>query len=113
MDPKILGNFNSGDCNMWWDDWTEIGSLAIKCPAFMNGNGRSIMVKEIMINGSWDMKKHYNTLPGQIALYIGTTDIGEPNDMDYAVWSDTENGQYMIHEQSTDSKTKLRYGYES
>lgn len=93
-EKHILWKLNSGECSFWWDNWTEKGPLVQICPDYTTRNNAKAEVKDFMIDNRWNMKKLYNTLPSQVALYISSIEVGNQNKRDYAMWRVTEDGKY-------------------
>ncbi|XP_060198172.1 uncharacterized protein LOC132627088 [Lycium barbarum] len=90
----ITWKINNGNCNFWWDNWTELGPLAKLCPNHMNRKNSKKRVRDFMIDNRWDPQKLYNTLPSQIALHILSIEVGQNNKEDYAIWNATKDGHF-------------------
>ncbi|XP_075100868.1 uncharacterized protein LOC142176659 [Nicotiana tabacum] len=89
---RILWKINARDINFWWDSWTDNGALAKLVPQ-APGNSKST-VSDFLIDGRWNMDKIREAIPEHLAQQIMHIEIGEPDQQDYAIWKDTEDGKY-------------------
>nr|XP_009769714.1 PREDICTED: uncharacterized protein LOC104220529 [Nicotiana sylvestris] len=91
----ITWNINGGNCNFWWDNWTELGPLAHICSSYINTSNTKKKVNDFMSTNGWDAQRLYNTLSSHIALHIMRIQLVQENKNDYAIWNATEDGHFI------------------
>nr|XP_033516348.1 uncharacterized protein LOC117280711 [Nicotiana tomentosiformis] len=89
-EPHIHWIVNSGNSNIWWDNWSRKGPFALLFPN--ERKNPKILVKEYIHNGEWNIEKLSDTIPDDIVDHIKGINIGNQTSPYQAILDLSNNG---------------------
>lgn len=88
---NILWKVGNGNLSFWWDNWTNIGALAMLVD--QSTHSKNTKVSDFINSNHWNTSKLHEILPSDLVVHILTIKIFVGN-QDHAVWTPEHTGSF-------------------
>jgi len=88
---NILWKVGNGNLSFWWDNWTNIGALAMLVD--QSTHSKNTKVSDFINSNHWNTSKLHEILPSDLVVHILTIKIFAGN-QDHAVWTPEHTGSF-------------------